>query len=383
MSPFPAQLEKRLLESEVTFLRRNLSYRKGIDFSSNDYLGFSKDPMLIQQVREAIQDFPLGSSGSRLLRGNLDIHEKAEGQLANFVGREAALLFSTGFQANIGFLSAILMPGDFVFSDELNHASLIDGIRLSKATKVVYPHKNMGKLSQFLEETPNREGLKVIVTESLFSMDGDIAPLVELQEIAQHFSAFVVVDEAHATGLYGSFDERLGGGIVQALGLSDSILATIHTGGKALGAQGAWIACDQKMKDYLVNFSRAFIYSTAPMPVVPLSLILAIEYWKEVGKSRAKEVLKQALWLKKQFPELTIGYADEACGPIVPIILGENERALKIGQRIQNEGFDVRTIRPPTVPKGTARLRLTVTWPELSHVESFAKLVSNVIKDFS
>ena len=198
--------------------------------------------------------------------------------------------------------------------------------------------------------------MKCIVTESLFSMDGDIAPLRELVDLAEEHSAALIVDEAHATGLWGKFSEGRGGGIVQSLGLTSRVFATLHTGGKALGCGGAWVACDPELKRYLVYVSRPLIFSTASMPAVFLALREALSHWNEVGATRALEVRRRAELLRAFVSSMGQG------GPIVPIVLGGDERALEVAGQLQVKGFDVRAIRPPTVPDGGARLRVTVHW---------------------
>jgi 8-amino-7-oxononanoate synthase len=319
-----------------------------------------------------LEAIPLGSAGSRLLRGHLQIFEDVENVLAQFCGRETALLYSSGFQANMGLLSAVLGPQDLVYSDQYNHASLIDGIRLSGAQKQIYPHFNVPALRGLLQASAKTSGLKFIVTESLFGMDGDIAPLRELVELAEEFSALVIVDEAHATGLWGDFEMNLGGGLVQAMGLSDRVFATIHPGGKAMGMGGGWVCGDAKLKDYLINCSRAFIFSTAPMPLMAIGLSAAVNHWQSVGRERAQKVLAQAKFLQKVLREengLALGNIQ---GAIVPVILGENARTLEVAEGLQERGFDVRAIRPPTVPHGTARLRVTIN--SLHSVENILHL---------
>jgi len=272
----------------------------------------------------------------------------------------------------LGLLSAVLGPGDQVFSDELNHASLIDGIRLSRAEKIIYPHGNIEALRRKIRESSSRNGqhIRLIVTESLFSMDGDQAPLQELVLLAQEQDALLIVDESHATGLWGAFNpagQPQGGGLVQSLGLSHDVFATIHTGGKSLGCGGAWIACDAELKDYLVNFSRPFIFSTAPSPALAVALAESCRYWDEVGPQRAQDVHRFASTLRDQLSRLQAHSPAQlmpppGVGPIIPVILKSNARALAASQALQLAGYDVRAIRPPTVPEGTARLRITATY---------------------
>ncbi len=369
--------------------RRALRPRSGIDFASNDYLGFGGEAAFAEFVRagrrEGKDGTEFGAVGSRLLRGELAVHEESEARLADFCGRSAALLLPSGYQANIALLSALLQAGDTVYSDEFNHASLIDGMRLSGARKQIYRHADMADLRRLLEEdheamgrTDRNTGLKLIVSESLFSMDGDIAPLAALADLAEEFGAHLIVDEAHATGLYGDFatgnvgvqagGAPRGGGLVQELGLTERVFATVHTGGKALGAAGAWIAGDPELKDTLVNFSRPFIFSTAVLPDLAQALARALRYWEIHGPDRARAVRDRAVSLRGALQEALAGHAGTpgepaADTPIIPVILGTNERALAVADALQHAGFDARAIRPPTVPEGTARLRLTITWP--------------------
>lgn len=381
----PEILASRLGALDPAGLRRTLRPASGIDLCSNDYLGLARDPELARRAAAALSDFPSGATGSRLLRGESDLHQTTEAALARAVGRETAILFPSGYQANLALLSSLLRPGDQVFSDAFNHASIVDGLRLGRADKHVYPHAGTAALARLLERAPaaapaaaggttaagpGRGPLRVIVTESLFSMDGDAAPLPALCDLAEEHAALLIVDEAHATGLYGAS----GGGLVQALGLTPRVFATVHTGGKALGTGGAWVAGDAMLKDYLVNFSRPFIFSTAPIPALCVLLRLALLRWSEVGAARAAEILRRAGRLRHRLaalsgapgetagPEATPGDG-KTQGPILPFILGDNRRALAVAEALQRRGFDARAIRPPTVPEGTARLRLTVTWP--------------------
>jgi 8-amino-7-oxononanoate synthase len=339
-------LSERLRAARDEGLSRGLRPRSGSDFCSNDYLGFAEDIALRRRVQAACEGAPLGAAGSRLVRGELDLFARVEGRLAAFSGREAALLFPSGYQANVALLSALGREGDFFYSDELNHASLIDGMRLSRATRRVYPHGDLGALARLLETDRNSPGLKLIVTESLFSMDGDAASLRELAALAQAHGAALIVDEAHATALWGS-------GLIERAGLSERVLATVHTGGKALGAAGAWVAGSSVLKEYLVNFARGQIFSTGALPALAIQLEEAVSYWSEVGPERAEQLFARCRKLGEAL-------GARVSGPIFPVILGSNERALGAQAALAAEGFDVRAIRPPTVAPGTARLRVTV-----------------------
>lgn len=384
MNRFPTVLSERLNDLDRVACRRQLSPRSGVDFSSNDYLGFARDPIFKRRVSDIPSSVPVGATASRLLRGQLPIFEEVEKELAEFCGRESALLFPSGYQANVGLLSCLLRSGDVVFSDQFNHASMIDGIKLSGAERRVFPHRDTDALRLLLKKEPKDDHrLKVIVTESLFSMDGDAAPLIELAELAEEFSALLVVDEAHATGLWGDFENNRGGGMVQSLGLSSRVFATIHPAGKAMGVSGAWISGDSPLKEYLVNFSRSFIFSTAPSPFLASLIQSSVSFWKENGIERARLVLQKA----KSFQEKVrakVGRGvtiPSAVGPILPLIIGENDQALRIALVLQREGFDIRAIRPPTVPPGTARLRLSLNWyQEERDLENLSELLERWVK---
>jgi 8-amino-7-oxononanoate synthase len=351
---FEDRLAATLSSLREASLLRSLRRPQGIDLVSNDYLGLARHPYLIDAMREGLDGLPSGSGGSRLLHGHHECFETIEDRLAEFSGTAAALLFSTGYSANIGLLQAIAEPGDLLVSDALNHASLIDGIRLTKASVAIFPHQDLEALEAALR-TP-RAGRAIVITESLFSMDGDLAPLREVCTIAERHDAVVVVDEAHATGLYGS----RGSGRVEELGLRERVLATIHTGGKALGSGGAWVAGSRTLRDVMVNRARSFIFSTAPLPVLTVALGAALRL-VDREPERRREVLRKALLLRNALAGLGVPAGDAS--PIVPIIVGSNEAALTMQAGLMEAGFDARAIRPPSVAPGTARLRVTVRYP--------------------
>ncbi len=361
---FPEALERRLDFLAGRGCLRSFSFRQGVDFSSNDYLGFSEDLKLRSLFFERLKEVPMGSSASRLLRGQLKLYDEVEMKLAQFCNRESALLFPSGYQANIGLLSAILGPEDLVFSDQLNHASIIDGIRLSRAKKIVYPHTDTKALRDLLQKAGKTSALKVIVSESVFSMDGDCAPLRQLADLAQEFSALLIVDEAHATGIWGKFDQNLGGGWVQSFSLEERVFATIHPAGKAFGVAGAWVCGDARLKEYLINCSRPQIFSTALFPALAISLHAVLDYWEEVGVARASKVLLRSKSIREQIESWSSLKGSLGESLIIPIVIGENSAALQVASFLQSEGLDVRAIRPPTVPAGGARLRLTVNWSQ-------------------
>jgi 8-amino-7-oxononanoate synthase len=335
---------------------RTLEIPAGVNFCSNDYVGLAADPRLKQAVLDSVSRVAsVGSTGSRLLSGNSSEWENAETAFAEFAGTEASLYFGSGYAANVGLLSSLLKPGDIVFSDSLNHASLIDGMRLSGATKVIYPHCDLRALEGALRAHAGVAGLKLIVTESVFSTEGDVAPIDALLRLAKEFGAELVVDEAHATGVCGP----QGRGIVAEHSCQGEILAIIHTCGKALAGAGAFMCGGNILKSYLINRARTFIFSTAMPPYmagqIQAAVALALE--SDAGRAHLRDIsdlLRQML--------ATRGFN---CGAstthIVPMMLGSNELALRVASDLQRSGFAVRAIRPPTVPVGTARIRLSLT----------------------
>jgi 8-amino-7-oxononanoate synthase len=335
-------------------LFRRMSLPAGLDFVSNDYLGLAEDERLRDAMRGALSQGPVGSGGSRLLRGQHAAFARLEERLASFCGSQAALLFATGYAANVGLLQGLLGRDDVVFSDAANHASLIDGIRLSRARKVRYPHNDLGALEDALKQP--RQGRAFLVTESVFSMEGDHCPLSELVRLAEDHGALVIVDEAHATGLYGSG----GSGRVEALGLRERVLATVHTGGKALGAAGAWVASAATLRDVLINRARTFLFSTAPLPVTAAALDAAVGLVAAEPFRRA-EVQRKAALLRSALRRSGVSAGGD--GAIVPVVVGGNDAALALQHGLEAAGFDARAVRPPTVPPGTARLRVTTRYP--------------------
>jgi len=335
---------------------RSLETTAGINLISNDYLGLATNPLLKQALAEAASQTELtGSTGSRLLSGNSRAWEEVEADFAAFAGTEAALYFSSGYAANVGLLSSLLKPGDIVFSDAANHASLIDGIRLSRATKVIYPHADLQSLENELRKHAGSPGARVIVTESVFSMEGDIISLDALLGIANQCGAELVIDEAHATGVCGP----QGRGVVAEWGAERDVLAIVHTCGKALASAGGFVCGSKTLRDYLVNHARTFIFSTAAPPYLArqIQAALALALKAEQERTHLREIasaLRDALTA-----------AGHNCGAsashIVPVILGSNELALHVASALQREGFAVRAIRPPTVPRGTARIRISLT----------------------
>lgn len=347
------------LAGELEFLAskselRRLEPLSGIDLTSNDYLGLARDPRLKDAVIQALQaGEAAGATGSRLLSGNACVWEELEAEFAGYIGSEAALFFNSGYAANTGLLGALLGPHDLVFSDTANHASIIDGIRLSKARKIIFPHLDLNFLEDRLRDAP--PGFeRFVVVESVFSMDGDRAPLRELTALAGRYGAQLVVDEAHATGVFGP----MGRGLASEAGLSGRLMASIHTCGKALGSAGAFVACPKIVKQVLVNRARSFLFSTALPPYFAAQVRAALEIVRQADDLR-EQLHSLADELRTRLNELGLNTGRSA-SQIVPVLFGSNERALCVARHLNRAGFAVRAIRPPTVPPGTARLRLSL-----------------------
>jgi 8-amino-7-oxononanoate synthase len=356
ISRWKSGLSKALRNLEQQHQRRSLAEIRGVDFCSNDYLGLAHHPALRDAVLQAVQTSTrVGGTASRLLSGQTVAWRKLEEQFARFAGTEAALFFSSGYAANMGLLSALVGPDDVVYSDMLNHASLIDGMRLSGARKVIYPHLDLNALENSLRQDAGAPWRRIIVTESVFSMDGDVAPLPEMASLAEKFGAAMIVDEAHATGVQG----KTGSGLAAESGILPHVLATVHTCGKALASAGAFVCGPQVMKDYLINHARTFIFSTALPPYFAEQISAALNLVIGMNEER-RTLLNRASGLNRALRRAGFDTANSA-SQIVPVILGSNEDALQTADHLQKNGFAVRAIRPPTVPAGRARLRLSLT----------------------
>jgi 8-amino-7-oxononanoate synthase len=347
-----ARLRASLDRLDQLGLRRRLRPPAGLDLASNDYLGLARHPRVREAMVRAVETHGVGSTGSRLLRGERDAFAAIERRFAAFKGEARSLYFPTGYQANLALLTTLAEPGDIFLSDERNHASLIDGMRLSRAARRIFPHNDVEAVERLLVETAGK-GERFVVVESLFSMDGDLAPLADYTRICRAHGAHVIVDEAHAVGVFGP----AGRGLVALAGVSDDVLVTIDTAGKALGVAGAFVSGSDLVIESLVQRARPFIFSTAPPPAVAAALdaaldLVADEPW------RREVVLERAEYLRRRLAEA--GMASPGASQIVPVVLGDNRRAAAVADQLQGEGFDVRAVRPPTVPEGTARLRLSV-----------------------
>jgi len=336
--------------------RRELAAISGVDFASNDYLGLAASEELRQVAQAAVErGVPIGSGASRLLRGNHREHEALEAEAAAYFGAETALFFGGGFLANVAIFSALPQRGDLVVHDALIHASVHDGMRMGKAEHVEARHNDPQSFEDQIKVWRARggKGTPWIAVESLYSMDGDIAPLDALAEIAARHDGVLVIDEAHATGVLGPSGRGLGAHLE---GRADVV--AVHTCGKALGAMGALVTAPKVLSDYLVNRSRPFIYATAPSPLVAAIVRGALMISR--FETRRREKLRQLVTFAGERLSQSCG-VEPSGTHIQPVIVGSDERATRLAAAVQQRGFDVRAVRPPTVPEGTARLRLSLT----------------------
>ncbi len=321
--------------------------REVVNFSSNNYLGLANHPV-VREAAASASTLGAGSGASRLIVGNLEAHRALEAELAQFFECPAALLFNSGYQANVGVIQALAGRGDVVFSDELNHASLIDGCRLSRADVVVYPHGDVVALAELLASTPGRR--RFIVTDSVFSMDGDRAPLAELSALADDFDAALIVDEAHAVGALGPG----GRGVVAETGArADVVVGTL---GKAFGGFGAFVLSDVDTVELLVNRARSFVFTTALPPAVVAGNTAAL------GLIRGSEGDLLRTRLERNISQLRdiLGMSPTHRSPIFPVVVGDEARAMGLSDALLEQGLFAQGIRPPTVPAGTARLRIAL-----------------------
>ncbi|MBP7722672.1 MAG: 8-amino-7-oxononanoate synthase [Alphaproteobacteria bacterium] len=346
MRKFKEKLEQLDTQNRL----RTLNLPRGIDFTSNDYLGLRAHPKLREAAIAALESgLDIGAGGSRLLRGHTESHAELENFAARYFGAGGALFFATGFQANAAIFGALPERGDTIIFDALIHASARDGIQASNAAHVRVAHNDLDAFEDALE---NAKGQRWIAVESVYSMDGDVAPLAELHKLAEKYDAYLIVDEAHGTGVFGAN----GKGVSE--GLPHDRLITLHTCGKALGVAGGLVCASKDVIDYLINKARPFIYSTAPMPLQAVLVKRALELVQEEPERRQK--------LHKLMHYATsVDFLDGLFGnhfsPILPVVVGDDAAALRFAAGLQKKGFDVRAIRPPTVPENTARLRVSLS----------------------
>jgi len=325
-----------------------------LDFSSNDYLALSQHPELLEASHAALGRYGVGAGAARLMSGDLGLFHQLEREVADFKGCEAALIFGSGYMANVGIIPALVGRGDVVFSDRLDHASIYDGCRLAGARLRRFRHNDPGHL-EYLLKNERRTGRGLVVVESLYSMDGDLAPLAELVELKNRHACLLMVDEAHATGLFGA----RGGGLIQAAGLEGAVEVAMGTFGKALGSYGAYVAGSETLCDYLINRARSFIYSTGLPPAVVAASLAAVRLVRnspDLGRRLAEKAEFFKECLKREGLTGSPGLSH-----IVPVMVGDGGAALTLAEECCQQGLFATAIRPPTVPEGTARLRFSVT----------------------
>ena len=375
--------QDELLELEQRSLRRELRWvgseqdreilldgRQVLNFASNDYLGLASHPEIVAAMKSAVDEWGAGSGASRLITGSMSPHRNLENTIALLKDCGAALSFSTGYAAAVATVSGLMRKGDTVILDKLAHASLIDGARLSGATVRVFPHNGLAKLERLLDSSVRESGRVLIITESVFSMDGDVALLDEIISLKKKYGALLLVDEAHGLGVYG---ER-GLGLIEHLGCGDDVDIHMGTLGKAAGVAGGYIASSQSIIDLVVNKGRAFIYSTAPPPAQAVAATKALEILTS-GEGRERT---EKLWsnIEKLTSMLSVVRKLTPSSAIIPWMVGEVDAAVELSNRLLESGFFVPAIRYPTVPRGTARLRITVT---ANHTEADLSRLAEVL----
>ena len=353
-----APYARQIAALEARSRARRLITREGVDFSSNDYLGLSRDPAIGAAISAAIaRGVAIGSGGSRLLRGNAPEHEALEEKAARFFGAEAALFMANGFAANLSILSTLPRAGDLIVADGLAHASMHDGIRQSKAQAVFVAHNDAEAFSDAIADWRERGGTGTpwIVAETLYSMDGDRAPVDALADIAAQHDGLLLFDEAHATGVFGSG----GRGLAAHLEGGENLIS-LHTCGKGLGVEGALVCAPRVLIDTLINKARPFIFSTAPSPLMAVAVGAALDRVGGEDGDALRAELQALLAIAGEAICAPLGLAAPQT-QILPLLIGEDRRTMEIAAACQQAGFDVRGIRPPTVPPGTSRLRLSLT----------------------
>ena len=325
-----------------------------ITLSSNNYLGLTVHPRLREAAIKAIEQYGVGSGSVRTIAGTMTLHNALEEKLASFKHTEASLTMQSGYATNLGVISALMQEGDMIISDELNHASIIDGIRLCKSPRKIYPHKDMAGLRRVLEESRGANKV-MVVTDGVFSMDGDIAPLAEIVDLAEEFGAFVMVDDAHASGVLGDH----GRGTVNHFGLDGRVALQIGTLSKGVGALGGYVACSQDVRDFLLQRARPVLFSTSHPPSVVATCIAAIDLLEE-DNSLVEQLWENTHFFKRGLEELgfNTGHSET---PITPVIVGDGALAMKFSNRLFKEGVFAQGIVYPTVPADKCRVRTIVT----------------------
>lgn len=331
-----------------------ISGKSYILLGSNSYLGLSVDPKVVESAKLALEKYGTGSGGSRLVSGSSDLHRMLEEKIAQFKNTEASILFSSGYLANVGTISALVGSDDIIYSDELNHASIIDGARLSRADVKVYKHLDLNNLQALLDSDKNKTCKKLIVTDTVFSMDGDLVPLPELVEISEQYCCMLMIDEAHATGVLG----KRGSGATEHFGVEDRVPVVMGTLSKAVGSLGGYIAGSQELIDFIRNRVRSYIFDTSLPPASLAASITAIDIIENEPERR------EHLW--KMVEQFKTGIEDTGLkvlpshSAIIPILIGDAEPALNFAKMLRDNGVFTPAVRPPSVPHGMCRIRATL-----------------------
>lgn len=372
-----AGLYRSLRTVDCTAPRVSVAGETALLFCSNNYLGLAEHPLLAQAAAEAALYYGTSSAASRLVSGSNPLHNRLETQLAAWKGTETALLFNSGYAANTGVIAALAGKGDIIFSDRLNHASIVDGALLSGARLVRYPHNDLAALERLLERY-RTVGLRLIVTDGVFSMDGDCAPLTGLAALAEAHQALLMVDDAHGSGVLGV----QGKGSTDLYGVTSRVAVLMGTFGKALGSYGAYIACPAPVREYLINRARSFVFSTSLPPAVLAASSAAIDLvCSEEGEQLRVRVTENGRLLRTLLQQSGFAVPDGNT-PIVPLVVGEADRVVEFSKRLLERGVFVQGIRPPTVPQGTSRLRCTVMASHTAdHIREAATTIAAVGRD--
>lgn len=380
MNHFPINLTERLeLRKREKSFRHLALPNSLIDFSSNDYLGFSKSEVIYKETHQYLIEnngIQNGATGSRLLSGNHQVYLEAENYISKFHQSETALIFNSGYDANVGFFSAVPQKGDLILYDELCHASIRDGIQLSNAKAYKFKHNDFEDLEKLIQRCQTEFVEVYIVTESVFSMDGDSPNLEELTQVSNKYNCYLVIDEAHSLGVFGSIGE----GLVQMLGLQNQVFARIITFGKGLGCHGAAIVGSRELKDYLVNFARSFIYTTGLSPHSVATILIAYQHLasekQTIERLRENSIHfnqeKNLLGLKPMFVQ--------SKSAIQSVIIPGNEKVKSIASQFQEKGFDVKAILSPTIPEGQERLRFCLhSYNSKEEISEVLRLLSTFV----
>ncbi len=347
-----------------------------LNFSSNDYLDLARHRHVMDCAREALDQYGVGSTASRLVTGTLPIHEELEARIAKEKGYPSALVFGAGYMANAGTIPVIAGRDDLIFADKLVHASMIDACKLSGAKLVRFAHNDTSALEQRLEQHAGAKGRKLIITESVFSMDGDIAPLPEIAALAEKHDAMLMVDEAHSTGTFGPN----GAGLIREHGLEKSVTISMGTMSKAMAGFGGFVACTENLRKLLVNSARAFIYTTAPPPAVIGAALGALDVL-EASPNLGNILQANADHFRSLLHDAGLDTL-QSRSQIIPIVIGDNEKAVAVSQKLREEGIIAAAIRPPTVPAGSARLRISITLAHhVDDLERAAKLIISAVRN--